>query len=173
MQRRFHPLFFIAAGGLALSSCQFQGPLNGGNALDPPGFGDQFGSQAGDLAAAAFAPGDWVETSTQSAALYDRFPGIGDQPVRTLSLGTPLKVVSSQGTYAKVELESGSIGFVPEVMLSKKGAASGVPGAPTGLPPLSPYGETAPEPEIAPISVEDVNGGPPSQPIDPAADNIE
>ena len=118
----------------------------------------------------AFSPGDWVETSSPNAALYSRFPGLTDQPVRTLNLGTPLKVVSTQGTYAKVELESGAIGFVPEVMLSKKRSASEVP---NGLTPVSPYGGLAPEPEIAPISVEDANGGTPAQPIDPAADNIE
>ena len=55
---------------------------------------------------------------------------------KVLAVATPLKVVSSKGAYVKVELDSGDVGYVPEIM----GAPSG-----TGIaPPPEVPGITAP-----------------------------
>ena len=151
-------------------------PLPGsGNALDPPGYGaGQNPVEIVQVTGPTYAPGQWVETSVPSAALYGRFPKETDQPIDTLPTGTPLKVVSMQGTYAKVELESGQIGFVPAIMVAEKRSSSEIPIVPTAPTDVLPGSGLAPEPEVAPISVEDATNGPPViDRIDPASDTIE
>jgi len=38
-----------------------------------------------------------------------------------------MKVVSNKGTYVRVELDSGSVGFVPEIMIAERRSANEVP----------------------------------------------
>jgi hypothetical protein len=91
-----------------------------------------------------------------------------------LPQGTDLKVVTTEGTYVKVELESGEVGYVPAIMVSQKQAKVEqpiVPEAPYEFPSGPGPLDTAPEPEVPPISVEDALGVPSF--IDPEADPVE
>ena len=147
----------------------------GGNALDPPGYRDSFGETVPVVQATGptYAPGEWVVTDVAQAAFYRRQPKPSDQPIMTLPRGTDVKVVSTAGTYVKVELESGQVGYVPAIRLTQKKADNPVPLVPSGpvdCPPPSPL-DVAPEPEIPPISVEEAQGVPSL--IDPEAETIE
>lgn len=176
--------FVFAPLGVVLASCngglldQVHQPLpGGGNALDPPGYQESKPLEIVEPTGPTYSSGQWVETSVSSAAIYERFPKTGDQPVQTLAQGTPLKVVSTQGTYAKVEMESGAIGYVPTIMIAEKASPNEIPIVPTGPTDVLPgpsYDGFAPEPEVAPISVETLDGLPPSfDQIDPTLDDIE
>ena len=70
---------------------------------------------------------------------------------KMLAVATPMKVISTSGTYVKVELDSGDVGFVPEIMVAERSAASVAPLVPPpvdGVPPA-----VAPEPEIPGLPV--------------------
>ena len=110
-QSRFYPL--LAVGCLAVSSCglvsSINQPISGGyDPLDSPGSGTA-ATEAVEETGPTYAPGQWLETTVPSAALYSRVPRRGDQPYRTLGIGTPLRVLSTEGTYVRVELASGGI----------------------------------------------------------------
>ena len=63
-----------------------------------------------------------------NTAFYPRNPRASDdQPTKVLAPGTPLRVISTEGTYVKVELEDGSIGFVPSIMVAEKSLMAPVP----------------------------------------------
>ena len=178
MRRRIASVILAAGSSLILSSCgDFLASMNeplpgGGNALDPPGY--ESGSPGVEATGPTYAPGEWVETTVPQAALYLRRPKTGDQPAQTLPLGTNARVVSSTGTYVRVELESGVVGYVPEIMVSRKSATAAMPIVPEGptelLPPPSPL-DLAPEPEVPPISVEEAQGVPSL--IDPETEDLE
>lgn len=181
MKRHLATLVPLAATSILLTSCggdflsRMNDPLPGsGNALDPPGFSSGDPVQVVEVTGPTYAPGEWVETAVPQAALYARDPKPGDQPAYTLKQGTPLKVVSTSGTYVKVELEEGRIGYVPAIMVSQKPSPNEIPIVPIGPEEITsppPVIGGAPEPEVAPISVEDAMGVPAL--IDPETDSIE
>lgn len=152
------PLVPVAA---LLSSCaDFNKPLDSGfNPLDPPGLRTE--QDVVDVTGPAYTPGQWLETTIPSTAFYDDLPSANDQPKRQLEAGTVLKVISTEGTYVRVELESGDVGYVPSIMVAERPAAGEVP-----VVPLTPDGVSAepgglaPEPEVAPLEVAPADGLP-------------
>jgi hypothetical protein len=155
--------FSVTVALAALVSCEsFNQPVSGSfDPLDSPGSRSAADDSLNDIGP-AYSAGQYVETSVPSAALYARMPRANEQPYRTLAVGTPLRIISTEGTYVKVELESGDIGYVPSIMVANKSAGSEVPIVPvrpgeiplTG-PGIDPYTGLAPEPEVAPLSVEE------------------
>ena len=158
----------------ALVSCEsFNQPISGSfDPLDSPGSraaADDSLSEVGP----GYSAGQYVETSVPSAALYARMPRANEQPYRTLAMGTPLRVISTEGTYVKVELESGDIGYVPSIMVGNRQSDSGIPIVPvqpgeiplTG-PGAARYTGVAPEPEVPPLSVEEATAPPTIDPGD-------
>ncbi|NNC88255.1 MAG: hypothetical protein HKN82_07335 [Akkermansiaceae bacterium] len=161
-QSRYYPL--LAVGCLLVTSCgvmsSLNQPISGGSTdpLDSPGASAR-SSEPSEPAGPAYSAGQWLETSVPSAALYSRVPRGNDQPYRTLQQGTPLKVIATDGTYVRVELESGDIGYVPSIMVAEKSSlplVPGTPGAPSSDDSGIPIG-SAPEPEVTPLSVEDAS----------------
>lgn len=149
--------------GLVLVSCgSWNRPLNGDyDPLSSPG--SRQPAATVDVTGPRYAPGQWLETSMPNTAFYPRTPRGADQPSKVLNVSTPLRVIATEGTYVKVELEDGSIGFVPTIMVSEKPAATEVPlvpSAPGELGPPANYSGLAPEPEVPPISVEDASSVP-------------
>jgi hypothetical protein len=65
----------------------------------------------------SFRPGQYVQTSMASTGFYRTRPKGNADADRLLSRNTRLKVVSSDSSYVRVELDSGELGFVPAVML--------------------------------------------------------
>jgi len=62
-----------------------------------------------------------------NATFFATIPSGNARADQVLPSGTPMKVVSNKGTYVCVELDSGAIGFVPEIMIAERLTANEVP----------------------------------------------
>lgn len=129
------------AAVLAVVSCEsMNGPLSGGDfdPLTPPGSNRSVPVSSNS----GFSPGQFVKAAMNDTAFFLKRPTGDADANKLLKLNTPVKIVSSDGTYAKVELDSGEVGYIPAVMLSDPNApAAGLPGAPGEFqvyPPLTP-----------------------------------
>lgn len=113
-------------------------PLDGGsetNPLNAPGSNRL--KQAGGLA--SFTPGQFVKAIMDNAAFFSKRPSGAADADKLLKINTPMKVIQDDGTYVKVELEGGEVGYVPSVMLFDPNApVAGLPGAPGDVQPLPP-----------------------------------
>lgn len=163
------PLVPPAAACVLLISCDsFNKPLGGSDAynpLDAPG--GTVSTQAEDPYGPAFTPGTFLQTVSPSTAFFLNYPKEDDQPSKILPDYTDVKVISTKGSYVKVEVvDSGQVGYVPSVMLGEKRSPEEVPvnPSPTDVP-LVP-GE-APDPEVPPTvppTAADAPGAPPVAP---------
>ena len=164
-------LLSLGALAVAAVSCgsfkNLNRPLSGGG-FDPlDGPGSPTGSASALVAPTkpSYKRGQWVETSMPNATFFRAIPKGSARADKVLAAGTPMKVVSSTGTYLKVELDSGDIGFVPEIMVIERSAAGSQPGLPAPdfgpvPPPVEPGINT---PEVAPIP--EVPDSPPPPPV--------
>lgn len=57
---------------------------------------------------------------------------------KVLQSGSPLKYISTKGSYVKVELDSGDVGYVPEIMVTDRLAMPDIPSIPPPLAPVVP-----------------------------------
>ncbi len=116
------------------------------------------GSQRGTSAPSpTFSAGEFVRASMENTAFYKVRPkGDGDAD-KLLPRGTSMKVISVSGSYLKVELDSGDIGFVPTVMVENPNAAPPAPMPGTNeyqvYPPLPGAGMGLPLPPIDPAGL--------------------
>lgn len=151
------PLLLLGAvAGLIVSCSDFNRPLSSDyDPLDSPGA--RRNVEVVDLGP-TYTPGHMVETTTSNTAFYASLPRGTEQPQKALPAGTILKVISSEGTYVQVEIESGEVGYVPSIMIAEKPVAGQVPIVPLTLG--DPLDGLAPEPEIQADSVEDAAGAP-------------
>lgn len=170
--KRLTPLTLPALASALLVSCDFfQQPLGGSdeyNPLDVPGGTTTAG--AADPYGPAFTPGTFLQTVSPSTSFFLKFPKEDDQPSKILPDYTDVKVISSRGSYVKVEVvDTGDVGFVPSVMLGEKRSPEEIPVTPSATDVPTIPGATqnpdvppaiAPEPEIPGIE--------PPQPVDPA-----
>ena len=147
----------------AMSSCSdMNRPLDSSvNPLDSRGSRDAEGV---DVSIPAYMPGQWLETTIPSTAFFYAISATA-QPDKILPVGTVLKVITTEGTYVQVELESGDVGYVPAIMVAQRPAAGQVPIVPLGpdgfVPdPVPGVVGPAPEPEVAPLDVQPADGGP-------------
>ena len=137
-------------------------PLDGSfNPLDSPG--TAAATQVVEDTGPQYRTGQWLETSMPNTAFYSRTPRGNEQPQKMLGSNTPLRVIATEGTYVKVELEGGEIGYVPAIMVGEKRSPNEIPIVPVSpenlvVPPS--VGGLAPEPEIQPLSVEDASAVP-------------
>ena len=143
------PSFVVIILGslLVLSSCETMKSINlnrpidtntGYDPLDPAGSRRQVNSSTVDTASARYKPGQWVETSMDNSAFFRQIPKGNAQADKVLKAATPLKVIATQGTYVKVQLESGAIGYVPEIMVAEKAASMT-----SDFPPVAPIDPSA------------------------------
>ncbi len=87
--------------------------------LRPPG-----GNMGTPTAAATtFSAGQFVRATMDSTAFFKNRPKGDADADKLLPRGTSMKVVSTSGSYIKVELDSGEVGFVPTVMVEDPNAA--------------------------------------------------
>ena len=125
----------LTLGGLSLvfASCgtfkDLNQPLSGSSDFDPL---SAPGSSSGQSLLVAptspsYTPGQWVETSMDNATFFKAIPTGNARADQVLRSGTPMKVVSNKGTYVRVELDSGSVGYVPEIMIAERRSANEVP----------------------------------------------
>lgn len=110
--------------------------------------------------APSFTAGQFVRASIANTAFFKKRPSGDADADRLLARGTSMKVITVSGSFVKVELDSGEIGFVPSVMLEDPNAVA--PAPVTGAnefqiyPPL-PGGNTA----VEPLPIIDPAGLPP------------
>ncbi len=104
------------------------GPITGGDfdPLRPPG--DNTASAGTGSGAPVFKAGQFVRAVMDNTALFKVRPKGDADADKLLPRGTSMKVISTSGSYVKVELDSGEIGFIPSVMLED----------PNALPPANP-----------------------------------
>lgn len=155
----------LTLGGLTLVlvSCgsfkNFNQFLSGSGDFDPlssPGSSSSGGSAVVAPNSPSYKSGQWVETSMPNAFFFRSIPKGNARADKVLAVATPLKVVSSKGTYVKVELDSGDVGYVPEIMVIERGGPSETPDigpVPPPVDPSSPSGTgIAPPPEVPGIT---------------------
>ena len=143
-------------------------PLSGDgyNPLDPPG---RVSNSQQDPYSVAFAPGSFLQTVSPTTSFFNKFPGIEDQPNKVLPDYTDVKIISTKGSYIKVEVvDTGEVGYVPSIMLGDKRSPNEIPVTPgvgeiqvaPGLLPEpqvpSDLPEVAPEPEILGIQPPEI-----------------
>lgn len=130
---------FAAVATLGLAACDtMNSSLNSSGDFDPlrpPGSNSASTTATGPL----FTAGQFVRASMDNTAFFKSRPkGDGDAD-KLLPRGTSMKVVSTSGSYLKVELDSGEVGFVPAVMVedpSAMPASTVMPGEYQVYPPL-------------------------------------
>jgi hypothetical protein len=137
MNRHFLTLAPLA---LVMASCETGTVVSSGDfdPLTPPG-----ASRTPTVASRGLKPGSYVRASMEAAFFKSRPKGDATAE-KTLPANTEMKVISDDGSYAKVELESGEVGFVPSVLVSDQSAVPVAspneiqvyPPAPGSLPPV-------------------------------------
>ena len=104
-----------------------------------------------------FKAGQFVRASMDNTAFFKIRPKGDADADKLLTRGTSMKAISYSGSYVKVELDSGEIGFVPAVMLEDPNAAPQVPLTSPGeyqvYPPLPGTGLVEPLPPIDPAGL--------------------
>jgi hypothetical protein len=161
------PLFlYIAPFALVIAACDPMGSsldTSGIDPLRPPPGNVDTNSSGTDL-----RPGEFVSAAIDNTAFYKAKPKEDQAADKLLSQGTPMKIVALSGSFTKVELDSGEVGFVPTVMIS------------TGADDLSPLdGAVDAQPPIisldvdVPLPILDPSTAPPVEPaglppVDPA-----
>ncbi len=141
---------------LSLVACDsMTGPITSGDfdPLRPPGGNVGLSVQS----TAAFKAGQFVRAALDNAAFFKVRPKGDADADKLLVRGTSMKVISYSGSYVKVELDSGEIGFVPAVMLEDPNAVTQVPLTNPGeiqvYPPLPGGGIGGPLPIIDPAGL--------------------
>lgn len=133
-------LLLLAPLALVVASCESGTVISGGDfdPLTPPGSG-----RTPTVAARGLKPGSYVRASMETAFFKNRPKGDAVAE-KTLPADTEMKVIADDGSYAKVELDSGEVGFVPSVLVSDTSAPPAVspdaiqvyPPAPGSVPPV-------------------------------------
>lgn len=131
------------------------GPVTSGgfDPLDAPG--SQRGANV--VQAPTFSAGQFVRASMPNTAFFKNRPNGNGDADKLLARSTSMKVISTSGSYVKVELDSGEIGFVPTIQVEDPNAAPVQgPNEFQVYPPL-PMGTGA----VEPLPIIDPNGLPP------------
>lgn len=111
---------------LAFASCDtFNRPIDGASfdPLRPPGAD----VNQPTISTVTYRAGQFVRASLPNTAFYKNRPKDGADADRLLDQGTSMKVISTQGSFVRVELDSGEVGFVPMVMVEDPNAAASSP----------------------------------------------
>ncbi len=113
-------IFFFSCSNVNLTQ-----PLSG-NGADPlasplSNLKDTKKQSLANTPSTSFTPGTWVETAMPDAEFYRKYPLFGGRPDRNLQVASQAKIISYRGKYAKVELDTGDVGYVPSLMLIEKG----------------------------------------------------
>lgn len=130
-----HISFTLPALAVALAACQsMNAPISSGDfdPLRPPG------SELGGLSDSGpqiIRPGQFAIAAIDNTAFYNARPRGDAEADKLLRRGTSLKVISTAGSYYRVELDSGEVGFVPTVMVEDPNAVPEVTGDMLGLYP--------------------------------------
>lgn len=139
--------------GLAACDTMNRPITSGGfDPLGPPG-GE---IQSGSVPSVTYQAGQFVRAAMDNTAFFRERPKGSADADKLLGRGTSMKVISTSGSYLKVELDSGEIGFVPTVMIEDPDAMANPPPVNPGefqvYPPIN-GGYGAPIPVIDPANL--------------------
>ncbi len=160
--------FVLTSCGSLQSIRNLKQPISGDSGFNPlssPGSSSPSSSSSArnSVAVAPTSPsykaGQWVETSMPNATFFKSIPKGNARADKVLKVGTPLKVISSKGTYVKAELDSGDVGYVPEIMVVERSSDKPTPTS-SPIAPVPEFGSVPP-----PIEPSDVSATPPAPQI--------
>lgn len=147
----------------SLVSCGSSTSPSSGDSFDPlrqPGSGQLSRAET----APAFTAGQFVQAAIDNTAFFKNRPSGNADADKLLKRETSMKVISISGSYVKVELDSGEVGFVPSVMIEDpKATIQPFPKAPNEYqiyPPLPGNGIGEPLPKIDPAGQPPANAIP-------------
>lgn len=162
----------LAALGLAACG-SLSGPLNSSGDFDPLRAPGNF-NKSTPSGGSQFTAGQFVQAAIENTAFFNQRPKGEADADKLLKQGTSMKVISLSGSYVKVELDSGEVGFVPSVMLEDPGSwqdvSTPMPGEQQVYPPL-PGDPSEPLPVIDPAGLPPEGSIP--QIIDPDAPVVD
>lgn len=109
-------LLLAAPFALAFTACNPTGASFDTSGVDPlrPPAGKVDTTDYGT----ALKPGEFATAAIDNTAFYKAKPKEDQDADKLLKQGTQMKIVSLSGSFTKVELDSGEVGFVPTVMIS-------------------------------------------------------
>jgi hypothetical protein len=158
---------FVVPFSCAVVGCSdFNAPF-GSDGFDPlstAGFQQRNGSTTeGNY---VFKAGQYVTAASNSTAFFQNKPEGNAEADELLSAGTSMRVIKSEGSFIKVELDNGKVGYVAAALLLESQQASGamIPGLP--IDPSAVPGNTGDA--AAPT---DLGTGTPLPPISPPTAN--
>jgi len=159
-----------AIAALGLSSCgTMNSPISSSefDPLDAPGSSLSI-AQASTV---SFRPGQYVQTAMDNTGFFRTRPRGNADADRLLGRNTRLKVVSSDSSYVRVELDSGELGFVPAVMVEDPSARADDL-APASGNEFQVYPPVDLPPGIDPLPFDGPDGLPPDDSV-PSLMNLE
>lgn len=157
MKCRFVPL---SALSLLLAACQSGGPIQSN--FDPLDAAGGFGAQA-NVVSSGYRPGDFVKSVTPNTGFFKKRPSGEADADKLLSAGVAMKVISDDGSFVKVELDSGEVGYVSsvQVMGEDETSSGGLSGSEfqvwppvEGTIPLEGAAEAEPEVPTVPTEID-------------------
>ncbi len=111
-------------------------PLSNSSGFDPLGTpGARSIRQVVQDTGPSFSAGSFVNTSVPDSAFFHKVPRGNATADKLLSSGESVKVIGQEKSYVKVELEDGSIGYIPSMMLSEPLSSNARVVAGTGAAP--------------------------------------
>ncbi len=128
--------------------------------LTPPGMLRKAASSDSNSFASEFLPGEFASATIPNTAFYKVKPKDDQDADKLLDEGTQMKVISTDDSMVKVELDSGEIGYVPAVMLGPVGSDEAISLEPIDgvYPVFTPLPDGGP---VQPLPVLDPSGVPP------------
>src|SRR5687768_3874443 len=113
-------LALSAVAALGLTACGTMNAPLSSDGFDPlaPAGGGTARSSPESIAETGFSPGQFVRTAMDNTAFFSKRPSGDGDADKLLKKDVQMKVVSSDPSYVKVELDSGEVGFVPTVLVS-------------------------------------------------------
>ena len=163
-------LLAMSVSGLLIASCSdFNQPLGSEfNPLMTPG------SQMTSTAIAGnynYKAGQYVTAASNSTAFFSKKPTGNADADELLSAGTAMRVVKSEGSFVKVELDNGKVGYVASALLleSQQGATGAVQVYPpvNGENPVPLPAGSVPDNLVPSSGPTDLGSGAPLPPIAP------
>ena len=125
------------------------GSLNGFDPLQVPGGVDPNADNI--VGPQRLRPGEFAVAAIENTAFFNQRPGPEAEADKLLKRGTSMKIINTSGSFHRVELDSGEVGFVPSVMVEAANAA-----------PL----------EDVSTTIETITGSGPPEPVPPLPDGL-
>jgi hypothetical protein len=147
MKQKHLPLMLL---GVSLVSCgDYQQPSSGDfDPLRRPGVR----KPTVEIVNSLYQPGQFVIAAADGTGLFNNRPTGNAEAETILNSGTNMRVISSDGTFLKVELDDGKVGFVASVMVIDSQQAATLPTTPApinGDLQTPPNSETPLQPNIS------------------------